>query len=105
MVVRPLMLNSLDDLPACAGCGKCCHLLVDLGPLDDVPAEYVVEHDGFRCMDQQGDGACVALDPETQLCTIYERRPQVCRDFARGTSLCRRAVFGRRGSLAAETLI
>jgi Fe-S-cluster containining protein len=51
-------------------------------------------------MDQRGDGACVALDPATQLCTIYERRPQVCRDFKRAESLCRRAVFGRRGSLA-----
>jgi uncharacterized protein len=54
-------------------------------------------------MDQRGDGSCIALDPETQLCTIYERRPQVCRDFKRAESLCRRAVFGRRGSLAPAT--
>jgi Fe-S-cluster containining protein len=51
-------------------------------------------------MDQQGDGACVALDPATQLCTIYELRPQVCRDFKRGEALCRRTVFSRRGTLA-----
>jgi hypothetical protein len=70
--------------------------------VDDVPEEFVVEHQGVRCMDQQGDGACVALDPVTRLCTIYERRPQVCRDFKRAESLCRRAVFGRRGSLAGE---
>ena len=94
---------ALDDLPPCAGCGKCCHLLVDLSPEDDVPEELVVEHNGFRCMDQRGDGSCIALDPETQLCTIYERRPQVCRDFKRAESLCRRAVFGRRGSLAPAT--
>lgn len=101
MVNQLPMLNALDDLPACAGCGKCCHLLVELdAQVDDVPEELVVEHSGVRCMDQQGDGACVALDPATQLCTIYERRPQVCRDFKRGESLCRRAVFGRRGSLA-----
>lgn len=43
-------------------------------------------------MDQHGDGACVALDPETLLCTIYEQRPQVCRDFQRGSELCRRMV-------------
>ena len=90
-----------DDLPLCTACGKCCHLLVELSPLlDNVPEEFVVEHEGIRCMDQHGDGACVALDPATQLCTIYERRPQVCRDFKRAESLCRRAVFGRRGSLA-----
>jgi Fe-S-cluster containining protein len=95
------MITAVDDLPACAGCGKCCHLLVELSPaFDDVPEEMVVEHDGVRCMDQHGDGACVALDRATQLCTIYERRPQVCRDFTRATELCRRAVAGRRGSLA-----
>jgi Fe-S-cluster containining protein len=101
MIDRLPMLDALDDLPACTSCGKCCHLLVELTPLvDDVPEEFVVEHSGVRCMDQHGDGACVALDAATQLCTIYERRPQVCRDFQRGASLCRRAVSGRRGSLA-----
>ncbi len=91
------MTNSTDDIPACAGCGKCCHLLVELmlGVDDDVPEELVVEHSGVRCMDQQGDGACMALDPATLLCTIYERRPQVCRDFARGSSLCRKILIGR----------
>lgn len=95
------MLNSLENIPACAGCGKCCHLLVELSAAtDDVPEEFVVEHAGVRCMEQHGDGACVALDFATQLCTIYERRPQVCRDFERGEALCRRAVFGKRGSLS-----
>ena len=95
------MSDIVDDLPACAGCGKCCHLLVELNPLiDDVPEELVVEHEGVRCMDQHGDGACVALDRVTKLCTIYDRRPRVCRDFKRAEALCRRAVFGRRGSLA-----
>jgi Fe-S-cluster containining protein len=90
------MMLPLSDIPPCAGCGKCCHLLVELVPgVDDVPEELVVEHSGVRCMDQQGDGACVALDPETLLCTIYERRPQVCRDFARGSGLCRKILVGR----------
>ena len=94
------MLDPFDDLPACAGCGKCCHLVVELGPSDDVPEEFVVRHDGVRCMDQHGNGACVALDQATQCCTIYERRPQLCRDFNRGGALCRRAVNGRAGALA-----
>ena len=34
-------------------------------------------------------GAVVALDPATNLCTIYDRRPQTCRDFNRGENLCR----------------
>ena len=51
--------------------------------------ELVVERDGVRCMNQRGNGACIALDAATQLCTIYEDRPQTCRDFARGENLCR----------------
>jgi uncharacterized protein len=95
------MPNASENLPACIGCGKCCHLLVELTPgVDDVPEDFVVEHEGVRCMDQRGDGACVALDPVSLRCLIYERRPQVCRDFQRGEALCRRAVSGRRGSLA-----
>jgi Fe-S-cluster containining protein len=90
--------TSDDGIPACAGCGKCCHLVVELHPLtDDVPPEYVVEHNGVRCMDQRGDGACVALDLTTRLCTIYDRRPQTCRDFQRAELLCRRAVLAVRG--------
>ncbi|MBL9213088.1 MAG: YkgJ family cysteine cluster protein [Opitutaceae bacterium] len=84
---------SSDEVPACAGCGRCCHLVVQLDPaVDHVPEEFVVEHDGVSCLDQRGDGACVALDPATQLCTIYDRRPQVCRDFQRGETLCRRIL-------------
>jgi uncharacterized protein len=68
--------------------------VVELRPGDRVPGEFVVEHDGVRCMDQLGNGACVALDAVTQLCTIYADRPQTCRDFGRGESLCRRILAG-----------
>ena len=84
---------SFPEVPPCAGCGACCHLLVELVAGDEgVPEEFVVEHSGIRCMEQQGDGACMALDPETKLCTIYDRRPQTCRTFARGGELCRRIL-------------
>ena len=89
VVVGPI---THPDLPPCAGCGRCCHLVVELKPGDVVPENLVVEHDGVRCMDQRGDGACVALDRATQLCTIYADRPQTCRDFNRGESLCRRVL-------------
>ncbi len=57
-----------------------------------VPEEFVIEHGGTRCMDQRGNGACVALDPVTLLCTIYADRPQTCREFNRGEDLCRRIL-------------
>ena len=68
-------------------------MLVELDVADEhVPEELIVEHSGVRCMDQHGDGACVALDPLTKLCSIYEQRPQVCRQFERGAALCRRVL-------------
>ena len=48
-------------------------------------------------MDQRGNGACVALDDATMRCTIYATRPQTCRDFTRGESICRR-ILGRSAS-------
>jgi Fe-S-cluster containining protein len=94
------MLKPDNDVPACAGCGTCCRLLVELAPSDEVPESYVAVHDGVRCMDQEGDGTCVALDRATKLCTIYERRPGVCRSFDRGSALCRQ-VLTRYGLLRA----
>ena len=97
------MADPLDNIPACAGCGQCCHLLVELvaGVDDDVPEELVVEHSGVRCLEQHGDGACMALDLATRLCTIYERRPQTCRQFDRGSNLCQ-SVLSTRRALAAR---
>jgi Fe-S-cluster containining protein len=57
--------------------------------VDVVPEAWVVEHDGVQCLDQRGDGACVALDAVTHLCTIYATRPRTCREFERGSGLCR----------------
>jgi Fe-S-cluster containining protein len=94
---KPVLLARITthpDLPECAGCGRCCHLVVELRDGDWVPEPLVAEHYGARCMDQHGDGACVALDPVTRLCTIYDIRPLTCRVFTRGELLCRR-ILGR----------
>ena len=88
-----------EVVPACAGCGRCCHLTVELDANDEVPERFVVSYEGGRLMDQHGNGACVALDPATRLCTIYEQRPAVCRAFERGSDLCRavlRSTLGQR---------
>jgi uncharacterized protein len=91
----------LDELPPCVGCGSCCRLVVELAATDDVPPAMVADRAGIRFMDQQGDGACVALDRRTKSCTIYERRPQTCRDFRRGEALCRKTVAGHFGHFSA----
>ncbi len=71
-------------------------------PEDDPPAEHVVtdEH-GLSVLAKSDDGWCVALDRDTFRCTIYARRPQVCRDFVEGGSECRaeRAEWRRLAAL------
>jgi Fe-S-cluster containining protein len=66
--------------------------VVELRTGDEVAEALVVEHDSARCLEQRGNGACVALDPATRLCTIYESRPRTCREFERGDPLCRRIL-------------
>jgi Fe-S-cluster containining protein len=34
------------------------------------------------------DGWCAALDRDTMMCTIYERRPLICREFEMGAPEC-----------------
>ncbi len=56
---------------------------------DDVPPELtVVDRWGGWVMARLDDGWCAALDRRTMLCTIYERRPTVCRDYQLGGSDC-----------------
>jgi uncharacterized protein len=56
---------------------------------DDIPYE-LTEQDkwGSWVMSRLGDGWCAALDRRTLLCTIYQRRPMICRDFQLGGSDC-----------------
>ena len=75
----------------CSNCQACCCLLpVLLMPEDSPPkALIVVDEHGLSVLAKDDDGWCVALDRETFRCTIYEQRPQVCRDFREGGSDCR----------------
>ena len=90
--------------PACLLCGVCCHSRLDtsvrvtgedwsrLGP----EAERLAHFIGHRAYLRMHDGRCAALlarpstdSPGTEyFCTIYERRPQICRDLARGSPEC-----------------
>lgn len=74
----------------CATCAaRCCRLEVMLMGEDDVPAA-LIETDawGGEVMLRLEDGWCAALDRDTMLCRIYERRPTICRDFELAGSDC-----------------
>lgn len=56
---------------------------------DDPPEEFVeTDRWGGQVMARLDDGFCAALDRVTSRCTIYSRRPGVCRDFATGSDDC-----------------
>lgn len=76
----------------CGECRTCCeqgnvHL--------DITVDRILEYqtwtgettDGRRVvvLARHPDGSCVYLDPQTKACTIYDRRPAMCRTFS-----CRR---------------
>lgn len=94
-----------DGLPPCTECGFCCffpdprYVLLfepDLERLGELVPQVTVEIKG-RAFLRMAEGHCVALkqDGERWLCSIYDRRPQLCRDFARGIETCREVVAER----------
>lgn len=98
-----------DGLPACTECGVCCFFddprYVMVFTQDSARlAERADELTHFihgRCFMRQVDGHCIALrrHGEHWLCSIYEQRPQLCRDFERGCDTCHGAVELRHPAL------
>ena len=71
----------------CAAC--CCRLEVLLLTDTGVPEEFI-ETDmwGGMTMARLEDGWCAALDRSSMLCTIYEQRPLICREYEMGGEDC-----------------
>ncbi|MCE5180994.1 MAG: YkgJ family cysteine cluster protein [Betaproteobacteria bacterium] len=93
--------NNIDDgAVSCATCEACCcRLEVMLIGDDGVPDEFTVQDRwGGWVMRRLDDGWCAALDRNTMLCTIYEHRPNICRDYQAGDSDC----LGQRSRLVVE---
>jgi len=91
----------LTGVPECTSCGTCCFsrtqdylrvMGIDYDRLGD-DAETWVHFIGQRAYMKMTDGHCSALihDDERNLflCSIYERRPDVCRWLERGSGQCR----------------
>ena len=92
------------DVPAAVSCvdceACCCRLEVLLAGEDNVPARFTAEDRwGGSVMRRLADGWCAAVDRDTMRCVIYERRPDVCREYRMGDSDCiveRRRFFARQ---------
>ena len=85
--------GTVREMKACAECNAaCCREPwdVDCGGSVGVPPELTEpgvwgspkmrRHPRVAC--------CIALDPETNRCTIYDVRPNVCRNFEVGSEEC-----------------
>src|SRR5690606_483173 len=84
-------LTTLPDPPkTCATClACCCRLEVMLVTDTGVPDRYIdTDAWGGQVMARLDDGWCAALDRQTLLCTIYDQRPLICREFEMGESEC-----------------
>lgn len=85
------MPDSLSESKiTCASCEACCcRLEVMILTETSVPEEFIVADKWGSCsMERLNDGWCRALDRNTMLCTIYEKRPLVCREFEAGEYEC-----------------
>jgi Fe-S-cluster containining protein len=84
--------NASADKISCATCkALCCRLEVRLidDSDDQVPVEFTEKtKDLYVRMKQAASGWCAALDTKTMLCTIYEKRPFLCREYAVGDFDC-----------------
>lgn len=77
-----------DGHPLCLGCGRCCRFSIPVDDGEDVPEELLVEQRGQKYMRTVENSYCVALDPVQRRCTIYAKRPTVCRQYAVGGQPC-----------------
>jgi Fe-S-cluster containining protein len=88
------MTIKVKNLPVtnitCANCEACCcslevMILTDTG----VPHQHIsVDDYGGETMLRLDDGWCSALNRDSLMCSIYENRPWVCREFEMASYEC-----------------
>ena len=103
--MKALLPKQPDGLPRCKGCGACCFMDyggVFLVPKDvkRLPPEFVRYNSRLKTVVTEPFGEhCIAFDPVKRVCTIYENRPNKCRNFSRGGHLCKQYVRGLKERL------
>lgn len=82
--------NLSETKVTCTTCeASCCRLEVLLLTDTGVPRHFIETDEwGGSVMARLEDGWCAALNRDTLLCTIYEQRPLVCREFEMGSYEC-----------------
>ncbi len=88
-----ITVKTLDPKPeiSCSNCQACCcrlevMLITDTG----VPKQHIKTlDDGSEVMLRLDDGWCSALDRNSLMCSIYEHRPWICREFEMGSYECK----------------
>jgi Fe-S-cluster containining protein len=99
----------MGPIPAsCLHCGTCCFSNLetsvrvtgdDHARLGDL-AEDLVVFIGNRAYMRLADGHCAALRIEASgrfVCTVYDLRPDVCRDLQQGSPECAGELFTKAG--------
>ena len=82
--------ESTDTSVSCSNCQACCcRLEVILISETGVPERFIdTDEWGGQTMARSDDGWCAALDRSTMSCSIYEKRPFICREFEMGGYEC-----------------
>jgi len=82
--------NVVEESITCSACeAVCCRMEVLIITDTGVPNRYIkTDKWGGETMNRLSDGWCSALDRNTMMCSIYENRPLICREFAMGESEC-----------------
>ncbi|MBU0784281.1 MAG: YkgJ family cysteine cluster protein [Gammaproteobacteria bacterium] len=75
---------------SCANCqASCCRLEVMILSDTGVPEAHISRDKwGAETMLRLDDGWCSAINRETFMCSIYENRPLICREFELGAFEC-----------------
>ncbi len=96
-----------EGAPACLTCGACCFSelanYVRVAGSDHArlgeQADQLTHFEGNRCYMNMHDGHCAALVLElstlTFVCTIYDTRPDTCRDLERESMACRGEIHAK----------
>jgi Fe-S-cluster containining protein len=104
---------SLEPPPPCLECGTCCfsndetyvRVTGDDHQRLGAAAEDLVHFVGNRAYMRMTDGHCAALRIEPSgrfVCTVYETRPDTCRDLARESPQCAGERFTKAGRAEAR---